>query len=712
MKAIFGVLILAGCGNLLGLHDITPDGEPVGLAILQRPSGLTGQPLEALRVQVVDVAGKPTPGFAGEVRLTLGANPAGGALIGGLTAVPQGSTAVFDAIGLSRAGTGYTLTASADGLASATSAPFDVSDPRFEPVVTGLPGSEIASVAVTTVAGSSVAFAGAKDRIYRSVDRGGTWMPASFGGAASGLVTADPQHPGTLYLRDPSRGALKKSTDGGSSWHLVDGVTFVEAFAIDPRDSAILYAVSGDATLQRSADGGATWTAVETHLPCRSLAIDVTAIGTFYCTRYDQNTGTSLGLARSSDGGTSWKAVPGFSVSNLVVATPTAVFASADDKLYRSTDHGASWSVVVAAHVAALVAAPSAPDRIYFANGGVAVSRDGGQTFGATVTMNDAVTYLAVDPADPDLVYAAGQHGVYVSRNGGTSWSPASNGIDAHAFSSLAIAPDAPSTVLTSYDNTALRSTDGGATWGSTTAPSANYFFDPDVHTRVWRCGRNVFARSEDSGATFTTVTQSGLDTYCSRLLFAGTSFYTLSGNNQLLRSTNRGATWTAIPLSPTVAVVDAAIADPAGNAIVLATPNGLYRSSNGGDSFTQVTSDPSFRVVATPELATRIISGECRGFRISTDLGATFGEKITDLCVQQLTSSGGTLWAAGVTNRPMTGAQVTQLARSTDGGASWATVEITGLPDRIYIAGLAASEDGRTVYLATQAGLYKGAFD
>jgi photosystem II stability/assembly factor-like uncharacterized protein len=711
--ALAAALGLTACDSLLGLHDITPDGEPVALSIIDKRSGVVAQPLGSIRVQAIDVLGKPVVKFAGEVRIALGANPGGGALIGGLTATAKDGTATFDLLGITAPGSGYTLTFSADDLPTATSEPFDVLPPRFTPVPTGAAGGQVWSVAVARMAGASVVFAGASDGVYKSVDNAATWTPSSFGGFPQGIVIADPQHPGTLYLRIQYGSYVKKSTDGGATWRTLDGTDYVYAFAIDPRDSSNLYEIAGNLTFRRSADGGATWTAGG-RVACRNLVVDVTVADTFYCARYDESTGQNSGLAKSSNGGATWTAantgIPTPSNASLIGATPSGVFASSDSGTYRSTDHGESWNLVTT-YGYAVAAAPSNPDRVYLSTGGVAVSTNGGQSFGTPVNIGDFVQFLAVDPTNPNLVYAAGSNGVYVSSTGGATWTPASKGIDAHNFSSVQLAPGAPNIVLTSYNALALRSTNGGKTWATTPEPSAvNFFIDPDVRTRIWMCGYGVLARSEDSGASFAAITTTGLETSCNRLLFGGTSMYAMGGNG-LFVSVNRGATWTRITAPAGAYVYDAAVTDPTGTSLVIATSTGMYRSTNSGGSFSLLSSNYSNRVAADPKVPTRVISGECPGFRVSTDLGATFGATITGPCVQQLTATGGALWATGTGNLP-SGDQQLQLLRSLDGGASWSTVELTGLPFQIYTSGVAASEDGSTVFIATGAGLYKGSFD
>jgi photosystem II stability/assembly factor-like uncharacterized protein len=68
---------------------------------------------------------------------------------------------------------------------------------------------------------------------------------------------------------------------------------------------------------------------------------------------------------------------------------------------------------------------------------GVIRSADGGDTWKATALQGQPVTVLAIDPADPNVLYAGawtntdldGFDGLYKSTNGGASWRAINNGL-------------------------------------------------------------------------------------------------------------------------------------------------------------------------------------------------------------------------------------------------------------------------------------------
>src|SRR5213080_5415643 len=136
MKHIYAsalVVLLAGCHfDKLFSGGKTPlsHGTPVGLAFNpSRPAqARAGQPITpAIRVAVVDSAGRPVAGADSLVTIALGANPSGDAKLSGTdTAHAVNGVARFATLSIDTPGTGYTLTATVAGLPSKESPAFRV----------------------------------------------------------------------------------------------------------------------------------------------------------------------------------------------------------------------------------------------------------------------------------------------------------------------------------------------------------------------------------------------------------------------------------------------------------------------------------------------------------------------------------------------------------------------------------------------------------
>jgi Chitobiase/beta-hexosaminidase C-terminal domain len=107
---------------------VTPTQTSPHLAFVTQPSDTTVGFSIAPSIIVIaeDTSGNPTTTSSVPVTLTLSSNPGGGALGGSLTANTGATAAVFSNLSISQPGTGFTLIASSPGLASATSATFNI----------------------------------------------------------------------------------------------------------------------------------------------------------------------------------------------------------------------------------------------------------------------------------------------------------------------------------------------------------------------------------------------------------------------------------------------------------------------------------------------------------------------------------------------------------------------------------------------------------
>ncbi len=129
---------LAAAGNLLVFTIQPPATTVAGLGIAP-----------AIQVAVQDSFGNTATAYNGDVTLAIDNNPAGGTLAGSVTVLAVGGVATFPGLNIDRAGSGYTLMASASVLTAATSSPFDVVPGAANHLVFGQqPGSTTAGVAI------------------------------------------------------------------------------------------------------------------------------------------------------------------------------------------------------------------------------------------------------------------------------------------------------------------------------------------------------------------------------------------------------------------------------------------------------------------------------------------------------------------------------------------------------------------------------------
>jgi hypothetical protein len=120
----------------------------LAFTVQPRTSAEAGAPI-TVEVTAQDTEGRTVTDFAGDVTLTLGANPAGGALSGTLTGAAVAGVATFSDVSIAKVGTGYQFQAASGTIASALSAPFSI---------TPGPGSQLAFTVhpTTQMAGATI----------------------------------------------------------------------------------------------------------------------------------------------------------------------------------------------------------------------------------------------------------------------------------------------------------------------------------------------------------------------------------------------------------------------------------------------------------------------------------------------------------------------------------------------------------------------------
>jgi photosystem II stability/assembly factor-like uncharacterized protein len=202
--------------------------------------------------------------------------------------------------------------------------------------------------------------------------------------------------------------------------------------------------------------------------------------------------GTSAGqLFVSQDGGNSWNVFahlgPGEDyVFDHVVFDPTnpaTIYAAAwglfddnDGGAFRSDDGGLTWRELMGVHgksIRALAMAPSDHNMLVIgALDGVFRSRDGGATWERISPENPLAienhsslknfVSVAIDPQNPDIMYAGTRHLPWKTTNGGASWHNLKDGIldDSDVFS-IIVDPKVPSRVYASACSGIYKSDNG-----------------------------------------------------------------------------------------------------------------------------------------------------------------------------------------------------------------------------------------------------------
>jgi len=262
------------------------------------------------------------------------------------------------------------------------------------------------------------------DGVYISRDAGKTWSNIGLKGSRQiSTVHIHPTNPDVIWVAvqgspwapTEERGVYK-TTDGGKTWNktlFVDETSGIIDLTIDANNPRILYASSWDtdrepwlirsggpgSAIWKSVDGGETWNKTGKGLPEEMGKIGVIASGAksdlVWAIVEAKEKG---GLYKSTNGGESWS------------------FVNGDRRL-----HARSWYYM---HI---FADPQDENTVYVLNAPFMKSVDGGKTFEQISVPHGDTHDLWINPENPEVMINANDGGGTVSLDGAKSWSTVYN---------------------------------------------------------------------------------------------------------------------------------------------------------------------------------------------------------------------------------------------------------------------------------------------
>jgi len=407
---------------------------------------------------------------------------------------------------------------------------------------------------------------------------------------------------------------------------------------------------------------------------CGSLAIDPRNPNTIYA-------GTYGGAFKSTDGGATWSDTglaslhdnsSGFgSTSSVVAVDPqnqgTLYVATSGTGVFKSTDAAASWEPV-------------------------------DQRLSAT-----SVYASAIDPKNPDTIYAETSVGIVKTTDGGVHWGPSNVGLPitlsyapqilAPAVKSIAIDAGSPDTLYAGIyansgnlpqDRTVFKSIDGGANW-TPLEPGlvlTSLAIDPQTPNTLYAAGYN-----RADGA---------------------------NGSIQIRKSMDGGKNWTAAGSFPNF--VRALVIDSQGVLYAIEGYGWITRSADGGTSWTDLFLPaallgdcdecvPLGVLAVDPQRQDVLYAGGSVGVLKTTDGGATWNPMNMGLPLSPEDWVGVTALVVDPQNsKTLYAALAGKVFRSTDEAASWSEVS-TGMTVNDVSTLMIDSKNTNTVYAGTYGG-------
>ena len=420
--------------------------------------------------------------------------------------------------------------------------------------------------------------------VFKSEDAGLTWAPTGLGPDDTqnfdvlNEIFIDPTDSNTLWVGGTL--GLLKSTDGGDTWEVKQAGNITD-FRLKPGDPNTVYAVTGrtrttgstDVAYFRSTDGGDTFTEITDNLP--------------------------------EDGG---RAVIGVSPAdpNVVYLLYADIFSCNDcyQGLFKSTDSGATFTRTAndenlmerdqAWYDLCIAVSPTDENEVYTGAINIWKTTDGGDTFTRLNSNDDNVgpAYTHVDIHTLNFfngeLYTGTDGGLYVSNDGGDSFTNRSDGLAITQFYRMSIAKNDASRIAAGTQDNSGFVYDNNAWNIYTFADGMDYEIDPTNSDIVYgfpQFGGVLFV-STNFGQTVGFVGSPGDGNWVTPLAVDGEGTV-YSAYNAVYRLD--GATWTQVSeeFADGENIDDLEI-DPNNPLVMYAANRGLlYRSEDGGATFT-----------------------------------------------------------------------------------------------------------------------------
>lgn len=392
--------------------------------------------------------------------------------------------------------------------------------------------------------------------------------------------------------------------------------------------------------------------------------------------------------------------------------------------IFKSTDKGANWTAVNSGltdlNIGTVAVDPTNPGTVYSVtwDAGLFKSTNGGRSWspinsGLPVF---SVIRLAIDPTNTDTIYAGtAGGGIYKSADGGRSWTAMNGGLpDGEVIWALALDGRDSGRLYVGipYDGI-FETEDGGQTWTpvNTGLPSLSLEAmtidpqDPNVlYAGIHDFGFSEVWKTVNGGGSWNSVVGAGLpkfnviaslviDPNNPRTIYVVGFLSSGSMATGIYRSSDGGDTWTGLSEVPDGQIPPLAV-DLQNSSTVYAGSNGsgMYKSTDGGKTWIQSSRGLSavgvYGLTVDHSNPGTVYAGTDQGIFKSADSGGTWSRKLPDPTSSVVIdpSNPATIYAT---------LAIGYVLKSTDGGETWRN--LLGIGD---VAALAVdSSNPKTLY-------------
>ena len=241
---------------------------------------------------------------------------------------------------------------------------------------------------------------------------------------------------------------------------------------------------------------------------------------------------TGPGVLKSTDDGASWLHTTDWKITEVLWVTPDPrndriVYCATAYGIFKTVDGCKSWTEMNhglgSTFTQCIIADHERPDKLYCAaDDGAYESTDGGGAWRRMGLSVGGVHLVAQHPSDARrLAVATEEHGIYLSDNGGVSWTKSEAGVEHETFFTVVYDPGNPEVLYAGgYMTGVYKSIDGGKKWewlckGLEHPKVHSIAVDPTNSNRVYAgtLWGGVY-RSDDGGQSWRNAGQMGSQVY------------------------------------------------------------------------------------------------------------------------------------------------------------------------------------------------------
>ena len=536
-----------------------------------------------------------------------------------------------------------------------------------------------------------------------STDAGETWQPSYpdpsrrdiwgsyFFDANTGIIVGGTTAIGSLIM---------KTTDGGATWVSKTPNTTNILYDVEFYDANNGIACGAAGTIDKTTDGGETWTlsaaignGTQSIYKVSIVSSTVVYVGTSYSAAY---------LYKSTDFGATFTNVTPAQITSTVYGmyildASNYWAATSSNGIVATTNGGTSWTQQqVSSNTLYDIKFMNSTDGFAVdAKGIVWATTNSGANWTST-QLSTIIQLRQMDLTGSNFFIVGDGGNIYKSTNTGSTWTTKYTSAAQQQLRKIIFKGDnngwAGESPATSGSSKLLQTTDGGQTWTTlyTMAQSIYSISMPTNTTWYIGCGGNSIYKSTNAGASFSALSNfpagfTGLTFYA--VAFADSLVgYAGGSSGKLMKTTDGGSNWIDISSATgfgTSIIEDLALID-ASTFYISGLSAHLAKTTNGGISFTAQSPgiSGSFFPVKFKDANTGFVGGLNLGLSRTTNAGTSWtaltlptNPPASNASIQGIGISGSNVWVSTVNG---------DILYSTDNGTNW-TVAKRPVSQAIY---------------------------